>query len=179
MIQKALPRDLEHILALEEASFSSPWSRKAFEVELEHNEFSLLLTARCGQGVPMVANPIRGYVCVWVVFDEVRFMTLAVDQSYRRQGIGSRLVEQALKEGLAKGATRALLEVRSSNHAAQALYHQVGFHSYGTRRNYYTKPEEDAMLMTLDPLRLPASLGQAQQSDAVHGCLSSLYPQKH
>ena len=176
-IQKALPCDLEHILAIEQESFSLPWSRKSFEVELGNNEFSLVLTARMCQNVPMGVDSIRGYVCAWVVFDEVRFMTLAVAHPYRRQGIGMRLVVQALREGLARRATRALLEVRASNHAAQALYHQIGFHSYGTRTHYYTNPEEDAMLMTLDPLMLPASETQSKLrvrlSDVVPTCLSS------
>ena len=96
--------------------------------------------------------PIIAYLCVWVVFEELRFLTLAVDSAFRRQGIGFQLVSYALQLGISKGTRRALLEVRQSNEAAQALYEKFGFYRYGARKGYYTNPEEDAILMWLDPL---------------------------
>ena len=143
--------DLEAILAIEQDSFAVPWTRKAFEAELVGNEFSMTLVARksiSGQQ----STPIIAYLCVWVVFEELRFLTLAVNSAFRRQGIGCQLVSYALHLGISKGTRRALLEVRQSNEAAQALYTKFGFHRYGARKGYYTNPEEDAILMWLDPL---------------------------
>jgi ribosomal-protein-alanine N-acetyltransferase len=41
------------------------------------------------------------------------------------------------------------LEVRQSNTAALTLYKKLGFEVLGTRKNYYTKPEEDAFVLGL------------------------------
>ena len=41
----------------------------------------------------------------------------------------------------------ALLEVRATNLPAQALYTRHGFRAAGRRRNYYTDPTEDALVM--------------------------------
>ena len=84
-------------------------------------------------------------------------MNIAVEADMRRQGIGSELLKKSIKMGIEQGAQRALLEVRESNHAAQALYMQFGFESYGKRRKYYTNPDEDAMLMALEPVSISIS----------------------
>ena len=143
--------DLEAILAIEQESFAVPWTRKAFEAELAGNEFSVTLVARKSHS-DEGSTPIIAYLCVWVVFEELRFLTLAVTPAFRRQGIGCQLVAYALELGISRGARRALLEVRQSNQPAQALYEKFGFHRYGARKGYYTNPEEDAILMWLDPI---------------------------
>jgi ribosomal-protein-alanine N-acetyltransferase len=95
---------------------------------------------------------IVGYLCFWVVFEEVRLMNLAVIESMRHKGIARALVLQALEVGLVEAAMRAVLEVRASNHAAHALYRNLGFRDVTTRPTYYTNPIEDALLMELDPI---------------------------
>jgi [ribosomal protein S18]-alanine N-acetyltransferase len=140
------------ILRLEEACFSAPWTRKMLEAELSGNPFAHFLVARDGAGA------VVGYHCFWIVFEELRLMNLAVCESRRRQGLARRLVIEALRTGLSQAATRAVLEVRASNDAALALYRQLGFAPVSTRRQYYTNPIEDAVLMELDPLVVPAQL---------------------
>jgi ribosomal-protein-alanine N-acetyltransferase len=95
---------------------------------------------------------IAGYFCFWIVFEEVRLMNLAVLPAFRRQGIGRRLLCTALQAGVARGASRAMLEVRGSNHEAQTLYYRLGFRQTATRARYYVNPEEDAVLMEMAPL---------------------------
>jgi ribosomal-protein-alanine N-acetyltransferase len=46
-----------------------------------------------------------------------------------------------------EGVSRATLEVRRSNVAAQRLYKRLGFEVAGQRRKYYTQPEEDALIL--------------------------------
>lgn len=157
-IVPATQQDLDRILAIEQASFSAPWTRKMFEAELGGNPFGSFLTARWRtDGGP---GPVIGYMCFWVVFEELRLMNLGVDPSVRRQGIGTRLVRHALSMGAEQGAVRACLEVRVSNQAALSLYERVGFLAVGKRFRYYINPVEDAVLMEMNPLR-PA----LQQSD--------------
>jgi len=141
-------RDLDDVLAIEQESFSEPWTRVMFEAELLGNPFSRFLGAFCNDAV-LPEKPLLGYICYWVVFDELRLMNLAVRSDYRRQGIASHLVRHALGEGMTQGTTRVLLEVRAGNDLAQKLYQTLGFQSYGRRRSYYTNPDEDAILMQL------------------------------
>ena len=141
-------RDLDDVLAIEQEAFSEPWTRGMFEAELLGNPFSRFLGAFCHGEMPP-AKRLLGYICYWVVFDELRLMNLAVRPDHRRQGIASHLVRHAVEEGIAHGTTRALLEVRAGNRLAQKLYQTLGFQQYGRRRAYYTNPNEDAILMQL------------------------------
>lgn len=124
------------------------------EAELTGNPFAHFLIAKelCpGQPAP---SPVIGYLCYWIVFEELRLMNLAVIEPRRRTGIAKHLVTTALQEGLARAATRAVLEVRSSNLAAQNLYIGFGFLRKSLRKRYYVNPIEDAVLMELEPLSL-------------------------
>ena len=151
---------LPEIVALEEACFSAPWTRKMLEAELRGNPFAHFLVAwlqdRSGGGAE---STIVGYHCFWIVFEELRLMNLAVRGSMRRQGVGRALVLEACRLGAEQAASRAILEVRASNHAARSLYRHMGFSQVGKRPQYYTNPTEDALLMEMNPLVLP---GQRQ-----------------
>ncbi|RMH37608.1 MAG: ribosomal-protein-alanine N-acetyltransferase [Nitrospirae bacterium] len=154
-IERATMSDLDAIVAIEQASFPTPWSREAFEAELRGNAFSHLLVAR----FPAQIGPaLAGYCCFWIVFEELRILNCAVRREHRRQGIGARLLRHAMAEGRTHGATRALLEVRASNEPALNFYRRLGFRAYGTRTGYYTNPDEDAILMTFEPLCSPDSV---------------------
>jgi ribosomal-protein-alanine N-acetyltransferase len=156
LIEPASPEMLPELLRIEEACFSAPWSRKMFEAELTGNPFARFLVARLANRDEM-AKTIVGYLCFWIVFDEVRLMNLAVIEAERRRGIATALVSRALGIGMAEGAVRAMLEVRASNHAARALYERMGFRPFSTRARYYTDPVEDAVLMYLEPLVVEAA----------------------
>lgn len=155
---------LPDILFLEEACFSAPWTRKMLEAELMGNQFARFLVARDESGPRTSAHRIVGYLCFWIVFEEVRLMNLAVLESMRRRGIATALVSDALSMGLDHAATRAVLEVRASNHAAQTLYRRLGFTHVSTRASYYTSPVEDAVLMELEPLAGRAASGRDRRS---------------
>ena len=115
-IVPATPDMVEDILALEEACFSSPWTRKILEGELTGNQFAHFLVAmRHEQSKTKTEPTIIGYHCFWIVFEELRLMNLAVQASMRRRGIGWALVTEAFRLGLEQSATRAVLEVRASN----------------------------------------------------------------
>ena len=151
-IEPATQGMLPEILSIEEASFTAPWTWKMFEAELTRNPFSWCRVARMAGDRVEESTSILGYVCCWVVFDELRMMNLAVAVAMRRQGVGRLLLTQALKIGQEQGARRALLEVRASNAPALALYEHAGFCRMGLRRHYYSAPVEDAVLMEMNPL---------------------------
>jgi ribosomal-protein-alanine N-acetyltransferase len=152
MIRPARLESLSEILAVEEACFSAPWTRKMLEGELSGNPFAHFLVARRRREEEASKQAILGYLCYWIVFEEVRLMNLAVIESMRHRGIARSLVSTALQTGVSQSAHRAVLEVRASNRAAQALYQGFGFSQTAVRPKYYTNPVEDAVLMELDPI---------------------------
>lgn len=152
VIEPATVEVLPDILHIEEACFSAPWTRKMLEAELSGNPFAHFLVAKQAPLGEVGSASTVGYLCFWVVFEEVRLMNLAVIESMRHKGIAKALVKQALEVGLAQAAIRAVLEVRASNRAAHALYQGLGFRDMTIRPAYYTNPIEDALLMELDPI---------------------------
>lgn len=153
MIEPATPDVLDEVLAIEQACFSSPWTRKMLAAELSGNQFANFLIAKCPD--PLSGSfAVVGYFCFWVVFEEVRLMNLAVLGPFRRQGVATKLVCTALQTGLERGASRAMLEVRESNLEAQTLYRRLGFRQTAKRSRYYNHPEEDAVLMEMAPLQV-------------------------
>jgi ribosomal-protein-alanine N-acetyltransferase len=70
----------------------------------------------------------------------------------RRTGVATQLLSHVLREGVVAGARRATLEVRRSNDAARLLYERFGFEIAAVRPNYYSKPEEDALVLSREPL---------------------------
>jgi len=155
---------LTEILEIEEACFSAPWTRKMLEAELTGNQFAHCVVGMREQATAPPCRNIVGYHCFWIVFEELRLMNLAVVESMRRQGVGWSLAREAISIGMRHGATRAVLEVRASNEAAQRLYRLMGFAPIGIRRQYYSNPVEDAVLMEMVPLLLPATLPRANVS---------------
>jgi [ribosomal protein S18]-alanine N-acetyltransferase len=150
VMRTATVADLEALVSLEEVCFAVPWSRKSFEAELHGNPFSHILVVPGPIETPDVS--LVAYICVWVIFEEVRFLNLAVHPQVRRQGLGKQLILQALRIGIDQGCSRGMLEVRHSNRAARTLYESFKFKEYATRNSYYTNPTEDAILMSLEPI---------------------------
>ncbi len=133
---------LDEVMAIELGSYENPWARSAFESELRRNPVSWSRVALFREAPERVA----AYCVVWIVFEHVHIQNLAVHPAHRRQGLGRLLLQHALEEGRTRGAFAALLEVRRSNDAAQRLYRGLGFVETGTRRDYYSRPREDALL---------------------------------
>jgi ribosomal-protein-alanine N-acetyltransferase len=142
------PADLDAVLEIERVSFHTPWSRQAFVHELERNRVATLWVARGERDGPAGAtSPVVGYLCLWVVADEVHVTNLAVDPAWRAEGIGRRLLGTLLAHHRAGGARRAFLEVRPDNAWARRLYRGLGFQEVGRRRGYYVDTGEDALLL--------------------------------
>lgn len=138
--------DLDEVLAIERASFTNPWSRQMFLWEMENAGVSYAYVLRTP------AWHVAGFCTLWLVLDELHINNLAVRPECRGQGAGRVLLVHVLARGAALGATKATLEVRRSNASALKLYEGLGFRVGGTRKNYYTSPVEDALVLWLDSL---------------------------
>jgi ribosomal-protein-alanine N-acetyltransferase len=133
--------DLDAVMAIEDASFHNPTARAWYEEELTRSDVCAIYVIR----VPEAS--VAGYCALWRVADEIHINNLAVRPDLRRRGLGRRLLAGMLDAAAAAGVRRATLEVRRSNVAAIRLYEQAGFREAGVRRNYYTQPVEDALLL--------------------------------
>ena len=91
---------------------------------------------------------LRGYAGFQIVLDEGHIVNVAVAPAWRRQGVATALIERIFERARALGLTCLMLEVRVGNTAAQCLYRRFGFEVVGRRKDYYTDPREDALLMT-------------------------------
>jgi len=141
---EVVPLDARHVGAMERieyASFSSPWSRKMLEDELV-NRRAVYFVAEDG-------GAVLGYAGMHVVLDTGYVTNVAVTPAFRRMGIARSLMERLIAEARDRELRDMTLEVRQSNYAAAALYESLGFTKAGRRRAYYTKPVEDAFIMTL------------------------------
>jgi ribosomal-protein-alanine N-acetyltransferase len=87
--------------------------------------------------------------------DDGHVTTIAVDPSWHRAKIGSRLLVELAKEARRRGARNLTLEVRVSNTGAQAMYEQFGFAHAGIRKNYYVETNEDALVMWAEHIDEP------------------------
>ena len=137
-----VPMVERHLVALaeiEKACFHAPWSESMLREELDKGIF--LVAERDGQAV--------GYVGCQTVLDEGYITNVAVSPDARRQGIARALIAKLTDEARAAGLAFVTLEVRASNAPAIALYEGAGFVRVGVRKNFYTAPAEDAVLMTL------------------------------
>lgn len=132
-------RHLAALAEIEKACFHAPWSESMLREELGKGIF--LVAERDGQAV--------GYVGCQTVLDEGYITNVAVSPDARRQGIARTLIAKLTDEACAAGLAFVTLEVRASNAPAIALYEGAGFGRVGVRKNFYTAPIEDAVLMTL------------------------------
>jgi [ribosomal protein S18]-alanine N-acetyltransferase len=78
-----------------------------------------------------------GFALALDLREECEILTLCVLSEWRREGIGSALLEFVCSEGRNRGAKSVVLEVAVDNSAALALYNARGFMPVGHRRNYY------------------------------------------
>lgn len=131
--------DLDQVLAIERASFPSPWLRQHFLDELNSPHASPLSAFDTD-------GRLVGFICPMLLLDEGHIMDIAVDPACRGRGIGRMLVQRVLDDCRAGGAAFVSLEVRVSNVDAIALYSKMGFAETGRRKRYY-KDGEDALMM--------------------------------
>ncbi len=148
-IRKMRLEDLPEVVAIDQMSFSLPWPEQTYRYEVTANPIARCFVAEAEAG------QIAAMIVSWAVVDELHIATFATHCNYRHQGIGSLLLSEALADGRHLGMRRAFLEVRAGNEAAQRMYRKFGFEATGRRPRYYRDNDEDAILMTLEPLESP------------------------
>ncbi len=142
-------QDLDEVMAIESAIYSHPWTRGNFADSLRAGY--VCRTWRLGGGE---SAELVGYFVLTAAAGEAHLLNLSVAAAYQRSGHGSMLLREAASLASRYDAGSLFLEVRPSNHAAQALYRRFGFHKVAVRRDYYPahSGREDALVLTL-PLK--------------------------
>jgi [ribosomal protein S18]-alanine N-acetyltransferase len=146
-IRPAALADLAALVAIERRCFSDPWSEAAFREALS-TELTFALVVDSGR------RP-AGYFIGREAAGSGEILNLAVAPEFRRRGIGGALLEEGLAAFRRRRTSEVFLEVRESNHSAQALYLARGFRPVGQRAAYYRNPRENALVLRL-ALRQPA-----------------------
>ncbi len=132
--------DIPVVAEIEKENFSEPWSETSFRNELD-NDFSMCYVEK------FLDKPV-GYVCSQILCPEAYIGTIAVEKSMRKRGVADRLLNMVIDLCIYKNCKSLSLEVRVSNEAAIKLYEKNGFENLGIRKNFYSKPKEDAYIMT-------------------------------
>lgn len=134
---------LPAVAALEKVCFpAEAWSENLFRAALDDPNTAILLAE--GEG-----GAVLGYAVLSVILDEGNLDNIAVAPEYRRRGVAGALLSALTGFGREHLAV-LMLEVRASNTPALALYEKHGFRAVGRRKNYYSVPKEDAILMNLE-----------------------------
>ncbi len=144
-------RDIPAVHAIETSIFmTDPWSVEQFWSELSQPTRKYFVAA--------VDETIVGYAGSFVLSPEADVQTIGVAVDHQGQGIGALLLTTLIEQAIQAQATQLILEVRSDNAAAIAMYQRFGFERISSRPNYYA-PDVDALIMRLRPLALVADHG--------------------
>ena len=140
-IRRMTLEDTAYVAVIEESVFSEPWKEHDFANAVSQDNYIYL--------VAVDDNEVVGYAGCVMSMGEADVTNIAVDNQYRRLGIGNELLVQLIKQMKNCNIAKAFLEVRESNNGARNLYISNGFSEIGIRKNFYRKPDENAILMEL------------------------------
>jgi ribosomal-protein-alanine N-acetyltransferase len=173
LVRAMTEADIDQVAAIERESFPTAWPHTAYKRELANKLARYLVVIDPAASAPEATKSRRsflslfreqppppapeqyivGYIGLWLVVDEAHIVAIAVREAYRRRGLGELLLAEAIEVALANQQQAVTLEVRQSNHAAQALYEKYRFLKVGVRRRYYTDNNEDALIMSTPPIQ--------------------------
>ena len=138
-IREMKPEDLIQVTAIENRTFTQPWSKQGFLQAISMPENHYVVAESEGK--------IVGYCGYYGTLEEGEITNVAVDENARNRGIAYEMVGQLLKVAQQQGILRMVLEVRLSNLPAIHVYRKLGFTELGVRKNFYEMPTEDALIM--------------------------------
>ena len=135
--------DLSRVAALERESYVFPWNDQIFADCMRVGYHCVVVDTE---------SSVAGYGVLSMGAGEAHILNLCIADAWRRRGIGRGLLQALLAHARDRGVRDAFLEVRRTNRAAIALYHDFGFQCVGTRRGYYQAQDgrEDALVYRLE-----------------------------
>lgn len=129
IIREFRPKDLRRVYEIEEMSFSKP-----YEIEMLKQLFDI----GAGFLIAQISDYIVGYIIFWIKEEnQGHIISLAVDNDYKRQNIGSKLMKAAIDTFKNFNIKRIKLEVKTQNKEAIFFYEAIGFICDEKILNYY------------------------------------------
>jgi len=142
-ISEASFSDSEYLDMFETQLFgNTPVSYKQILLNYDQNNYLIYVAKYNNQNI--------GYISGLLVSDDLNILNLGIDERYRNRGFGYQLLNYLLIENKRElKSTNIFVELRKTNKLAFNLYLRLGFKVYNVRKNYYSNPNEDAILMNL------------------------------
>lgn len=129
------------VLEIEQEAFSPSWMEGSLLSQLDDEDAHFSVAVEDGTVV--------GFCVLHKAADEGELYQIAVREHTKRRGVGDLLLKETLEYCKKNGLVSVFLEVRKGNVPAVSLYKKHGFTVVGRRKNYYSSPVEDAIIMSL------------------------------
>lgn len=139
LIREMTLKDCGAVAEIDKNTFSVSQSKEGYEREYSNPNSRTFVAESEGR--------IIGFANVWNICGDVSLNNLAVIPEERSNGVGTLLLKEVLNRY--RGCDFVTLEVRKSNEGAIRFYKRFGFRQVGLRKDFYTLPTEDALLMTV------------------------------
>lgn len=131
--------DIDNVTKIEQSLFSLPWTKQDFLEAIEQEDKLYLCVEEQGN--------IIAYCGLTQILDEGYITNVAVAKESQNQGIGFQMLTELIMLGREREIHAFTLEVREHNIAARKLYAKLGFEEVGIRKNFYSFPTENAVIM--------------------------------
>ena len=139
MIKKLTSDDVDYIdqiFNLEKEIFKNSAFNKSYMETLIKSDNSFIYTY-------IIDNKVCGYLMVLDSIDVYEILAIATIEEYRNNGIAQELLDKIKTKDI-------FLEVRESNQVAINFYKKNKFKEISVRKNYYSEPNENAIIMKLE-----------------------------
>jgi len=136
------PSQLDEIMKIEAEAFTLPWSRQSYEEVIALDTVEMW--------VAKSEDEVVGYMLLQRIYEDMELHSFAVKSSWRKRGIGRKMLNKMVELGRGYGVKRVYLLVRSYNLPAKSLYESLGFKAIGVRKNYYQDDGADALVMRMN-----------------------------
>jgi len=139
---------IDQILNIEQEAISPPWTHGLLLSEIYNVESYFVVAAQTSLlSTSQEATQIKGFIILRCTHFDAELLQIAVAINARSCGVGDMLMRAMLDHANEKTLDKLFLEVRKSNEPAITLYKKHGFKTLSHRKDYYTTPTEDAIIM--------------------------------
>ena len=140
-IRWLIRRDMPEVLEIEHSSFEFAWSEEDFLCCLRQRNCIGMVAERDGR--------IVGFMIYELHKSTLQVLNFAVHPDFRRQNVGSQMVEKLMDKLSQQRRQEIRLEVRERNLPAQIFFRAQGFRALAVLRGHYADTDEDAYVMSL------------------------------
>lgn len=145
-------------MAINAQGYVDPWSAATWHNEMRDDDrlhLVAIVEGQPGRGCEGTGERVVGHAGLLFLAGMAHVSNVAVDSGHQHQGVATRLLIELLDRARERGSTAVTLEARAANKRAHRLYSRLGFQPLGINRGYYTKPTEDALVMSIRCLDEP------------------------